>query len=262
MTSTGIEYALVSDNNEQIHQFVRCKDFLHDVIHGYVNAQYTSIYGFKYDPLNSPLLSRKRTKLIVTHAKDSEFGMRLKNHALPLLHQVETALKMSRTKIEMCANIPKFYKRSGIWLLDSSKRWSSAPPMISLFSLLIRIGLVCDSGMSLNSLLLELATGKRKGYYGTIVAHRSDETDEEQDQSQVLQAYDGIMRIMKYGDRKLFGTNILKNYPPITTDQVSLDPNIVDMFVIHDHCGISSFSKFKNKEIFPHWYKSGLQENR
>lgn len=252
ISSKGLEYAFVSDDYCQVHQLVSCRDFLQDVIHSHIHQHPTSIYDFRHDPANSPMLSTKQTKLMVTHWKDPNLEEKIKLRSLPLIHRVEKQLGMPLSKLEKCGNVPRIYGRSGVWLFNSSKRWSNSPPMISMFSLLIRIGLVADPDQSLETLMDDIATGRKKGYFGHIPAAHPEDPDEEQDQTQVIKSKIGIKHILKYGDKKLFGSNRIKNYPALT--EYGVEPE-VDMFVIHDHCGISSFSKRKNEKIFPHWYK-------
>lgn len=255
LSAAGLEYALVSENYEQMHQLVSCKDFLHDVIHAYLTKRKSAIYDFEYEPSDTMPLCRSKTRLIIANWRDPDLGFKIQEKLLPLLNDVEKTLKMSPTKIERCSNVPKFYGRSGVWLIEGSKRWSCAPPMISMYTFLIRIGLVRGDHKSLFELMDALADGSIKGYFGTIKSRMPEDPDEEQDQTQAIVARQGIEHILKYGDRKLFGRDWHKNYPPITEDDE------VDAFLIHDHCGITSFSCGKNQNIFPHWYKYGFPKN-
>lgn len=240
----GLEYALVSDNYQQIHQLVWCKDFMQDAIHGFLNNSYTYIYGFAYDPVNDPPISMLRTRLLVTNWKDKELGDRLKNRVVPLLHEVEGKLGMSKTVLEKCIKIPPRYGRSGVWLFDSSKRWSKAPPMISLFTLLIRIGLVKDPDDDLIATMKKVKTDAIESYYSA---------ENQQDNVQVRRAEKGILRLLKYGDRRIFHADIKKNYPPLNNAK-EYDKRIT-ISTIHDRCGIASYSEGSTKSLFPHWHR-------
>jgi hypothetical protein len=238
----GLEYALVSDDYEQLHQLVWCKDFVQDVIHGYLNSSLTRIYGFEYDPAKAPPVSMKRTRLMVTNWKDKELGEKLNNGVLPLLHEIEEKLGMSKSVLEKCSKVPPRYGRSGVWLFDSSIRWSKAPPMISLFTMLVRIGLVREGDDDLKNHIRKIKEGTVKCYYSV---------EKMQDKGQVKRAEAGIKKILKHGDRKLFHTDIKKNYPPLTNS----GGKYISLYTIHDNCGIAGFSDGFTESNFPHWHR-------
>jgi hypothetical protein len=237
----GLEFALVSDKYEQIHQLVWCKDFLQDVYHGFLNNSISEIYGFKYDPAECCAVSLDRTRMIVTNWKDKELGDKLKKGVLPLLHEVEDALKMSKTIMEKCGSVPPRYGRSGVWLLDSSKRWFKAPPMISLYTLLIRVGLVKEEGDSLETTIEKIKNGTVKCYYSE---------QKEQDKHQLKRAEKGIKEILKHGDRRLFYPDPKLNYPPVQNGKKD-----ISIYTIHDHCGIVAYSEGYTKSNFPYWHR-------
>lgn len=238
----GLEYALVSDSYEQLHQLVWCKDFMQDVVHGYLNNNFTKIYGLEYDPAKAPPVSMKRTRLMVTNWKDKELGDKLKDRVLPLLHEVEGKLGMSKSVLEKCSKVPPRYGKSGVWLFDSSIRWSKAPPMISLFTMLVRIGLVREAEDDLNELIRKIKDDEVKCYYSV---------EKMQDKGQVKRAEKGIKKILKYGDRKIFHSDIKKNYPPF----VSSGKKYLSIYTIHDSCGIAGFSDGYTESNFPHWHR-------
>lgn len=238
----GLEYALVSDDYEQVHQLVWCKDFMQDAIHGFLNKKLTQLYGFTYDPKSSPPISLKRTRLMVTNWKDPDFGDKITNRVLPLVHKIEDQLKMSHSVLERCSNAPPRYGRSGVWLLNSSKRWFKAPPMISFFTLLIRIGLVSNANDSLDNIIKKIKDGSTPSYFSS---------DTSQDKTQVKGAERGIRRILEFGDRRLFHTKAKDNYPPLC----STGGKYISIFTIHDGCGIVSYSNNTTKHIFPHWHR-------
>lgn len=238
----GLEYALVSDNYEQIHQLVWCKDFMQDAIHGFLNKSKTSVYGFVYDPATDLPISMKRTRLMVTNWKDKELGDRLQNRVLPILHEVEEKLGMAKTVLEKGSKVPPRYARSGVYLFDSSIRWSKAPPMISLFTMLIRIGLVAEPGDDLETTMKKIKDETIKCYYSA---------ERKQDKYQVERAEKGIKYLLKYGDRRIFYADAKKNYPPLEFS----NEKYISIYTIHDSCGIAAFSQGSTKKNFPHWHR-------
>lgn len=240
VANEGLEFALISDEYKQIHRLVWCKDFLQDVYHGYFNDKVSKIYGFKYDPKESPHVSTDKTMMIIANWKDKQLGDKIKNNALPLIHEVEQKLKISKTKVEQCANTPLRYRKSGIWLLTGSKRWFKAPPMISLYCLLIRMGLVRQEGD-------DLATTIQKIKDGGIMSYYSD--DKNQDMYIIKKAEKGIKRIFEHGDRKLFHLDPKLNYPS------NVNGKEVTTYSIHEHSGIVAYSEGRTSSLFPHWHR-------
>lgn len=249
----GLEYALVSPNLEQVHQLVWCKDFLQDAIYGHLNQKHVEIYGFTYDPKTSPPIDMNRTRLLITNYKDKEFGQRLKTNCLDLLHHVEERLKMSKTEVERCSGAPPVYRFSGVWLVNSSKRWLKAPVMVSFYTFLLRIGMVHTPGDSLEKTLSKIASGDTPAYYD----QPKSEYEEARDRETAQNARKGIEAIMKYGDRKLFH-DIKKNFPTKymwKSYDGTLKEHEMSIYTIHDGCGLMAFSGGSTKHHFPHWHK-------
>ncbi len=123
--------------------------------------------------------------------------------------------------------------------------------MISLFTLLIRLGLVRENNESLQTLMSKFKNKEIKTYF-TEGQEIDEESFVEDDSDKVVQSENGINRILKYGDRKLFYSDILKNYPCLIEDKDEFGP---DMFTIHEHCGIASYSLNKTKQLFPYWHR-------
>ncbi len=240
----GLEFAMLSKNYQQLNQLVWCKDFMQDVIWAHYNQTPIEIYGFTYDPLKSPAPSLAKVKLLVTNYKDTEFGNKLINNVLPLLHSVEKRLDMSLTKLEKCRVAPPIYRKSGVWILNGSKRWLKATPMLSLYTLLIRIGLVHSPEDDLETTLSKIKNGTVSSYFD----------NNNRDKRMIENAAEGITRILTHSDRKLFSSNVKDNYPKkyYTPKKALADVNIN---FIHNNCGIVGYSQKQTDKIFPQWNK-------
>jgi hypothetical protein len=233
----------VSKNYEQIHQLVWCKDFIQDCIFGHLNNKPICIYNFSYTPGVSPPVYLHKTRLIVTNWKDKEFGKKMIERVVPLLHSIEVKLKMPKTKIAKCKGVPPIYGSSGVWLLEGSKRWMKAPPMISMYTFLIRVGLVHDPKDNVETTLKKIYNGNVKTYYD---AHSRD-------MGFAQRAENGIKEILKYGDRKIFPSKMTENYPAKIKTKYGEEP--MSIYNIHDRAGIIAFSEGKTKNTFPMWHK-------
>lgn len=228
---SGLEYAFVSRNFKQVCPFVYCKDFLHDALQGHLNGIRRKIHGFLYDPNKHKPICTDRLRLIIACSRDRHFGTRIPN-MLDFIHKIEDKLDIKKkTIIRECANPPEKYKSGGIWLLESHKRWMIAPPMLSMYTLLLRLGLVHYVADSQEATMLKIETGVTKPYGS-------------KDKSQMKAARIGMARILQLGDQRIFSNDIKKNY------SISIPLNYM-----HDHMGIVGFSKRYTSRHCPQWHK-------
>jgi len=194
----GIEYAFISDDNQQCHSFVWCKDFLHDIVYSCINKRPFEIYKFRYNPNLDPNPSLKKTKILITNPKDKKFENKVPD-CLDFLNQVESRLDIKSTIVRKCQNPPEGYK-SGVFLLEGSKRWINSPPMLSLYSLFIRIGFSHTFGESFLSTIDKIKLGVLKPY-------------QKFDKKWLIESGSALEKILRLGDRKIFYRDIQSNYP-------------------------------------------------
>ena len=238
----GMEFAFVSEDFQQIHQLVWCKDFLQDAIWGHLNQKKVSIYGFTYDPETMPPLFMDKTRLLITNWKDQNFNHKLLNNCLPFLNAFEKKLKMQRTIVFKCQKTPTRYGKSGVWMLEGSKRWMKSPPMISLYTLLIRAGMIHEIGVCPLTTLQKIADKKIDPYFG------GDKHDGAKDGRNVTSILPKLRQLLKIGDRKIFHRNIHQNFPAkcLTTK-------------LHNNYGFVGFSAGSTKTDFPHWHRKEIR---
>jgi len=145
---------------------------------------------------------------------------------------------MPKTTLGPFANPPPRYRKAGVFTTNSSKRWMLAPPMVSLYTLLLRIGLVHPCGQRAVETLNQIESGELHAYN-----HKPDTADDT-DASILRNGRKGVNRILAYGDQRLFHKNIKKNYP-----------SILSTYRIHDSCGLGAFANKHTKNDFPHWHR-------
>lgn len=227
--SDGLEYAFLNDDYKQIHELVLCRDYLNDVMYGSLNNKKIDIWGFKYDPQTDPAPSKKHTKLLLASKKDKFFRKKIFN-SLSFVNQIERRLKMSPTEVEECENPDRHYK-TGVFIFNGNKRWMKAMPMISLYTLLIRIGMVHDP---------------YRNWTDTIQLIKNEQLEPycKEDLPFLKKASSGMNRIIHHGDRKIFYRNIEKNYPEV--DEISK---------IHCDFGIIGYSNNYTQPHCPHWHR-------
>lgn len=213
----GLEYALVSGNYEQCHEFVWCKDFLHDVVYSTINKQSFELYKFFYAPYVLPNPSLDKTRIMLTNSRDKKFSTKIPQ-VLDFINQIEDSLKMKKTSVRKCHNPPAQYDKSGVFLFEGSKRWINAPAMLSLYTLLLRVGFVHKKGQSFQQTILEVTAKKVTAY-------------QRRDSSWLKFSEPALNLILKQGDRRFFKKEIEKNYPK----EASID-------YVHNKMGIISLA--------------------
>lgn len=214
--SNGLEFAFAT-KNEQCTDFVFCKDFLHDCVWSVLHKKSISPYGFKYDPSSKPI-GLKRAYILVTNGDDTSMESKIEG-CQDFLNQIEKKLHLFRTKISKCENPPDQYSKSGVYLFRGSGMWLNSPPMLSLYSLLIRLGFCHKRGDDYVTTMNNIQSGKTSPYQSN-------------DRSYLTSSREGIDAILNLGYRKFFYKDTAKNYP-----------NAVDMMTMHNYFGIVGFTQ-------------------
>ncbi len=227
--SSGVEFSFASPNDIQVSPFAYCKDYLQDAVHGFLTKKTSTIFGFTYDPKKHEPIALNKTKLLVTNSIDFEFSNKIVN-CLDFLNQIEKHLKIRKTKAEECDNVPLQYLRSGIWLFEGSKRWINSPPMLSLYTLLIRLGFGHTIGTPFEKTIDGICSGAIKPY-------------QKIDVGRLKKCKSGIKKILRLGDREIFDSKIKNNYPRTVLTRT-----------MHNTMGIVGFSSGRTKSYVPSWH--------
>ena len=127
---------------------------------------------------------------------------------------------------------------SPCWLIVGDKGWQHAPPMVGLFTLFIRLGIMHKLGADADETLKLAKDGKIKIGTGTEYAGNRD-------CSYISQAWKGIQVILKHG-MEIFYEKMEDNYPK---DLPNRGPSL------HDDFGPVNFSQRSPEEAMPHWYR-------
>lgn len=231
--SRGPEYCFISPRWRQCHDFVFCKDFLQDAVMAHLHGERASIFGFSYDPRWNAPLCAESTRIAVANASDPKF-LASANASLEFVNHYAARLKLKRTVLRTVANVPSRYSRGGVVVFDGSPMWMNAPPMLSMFALLLRVGMTHQSGE-------DPAATTRK-----VLEGRQYQTN---DMTQLRMAQAGIEKITKLGYRKFFFIDPKKNFPkgtPIST--------------MHGLSGIVAFSNGSSRSVVKYWHRKSLDK--
>lgn len=225
--SSGVELALCSDDNEQIGTFVYCKDFFQDAIVASLKKKSCSIYGYKYDPKTMPPIPKANLNVLLANAKDKSINKKI-GSVLDFINQIEKKMGVELTTIQNCIDPPKKY--SHIYLLKADSIWMYAPPLLSMWTLLARNGLVHKKGTSYKTTINGIITGKIK-------------PAQSNDRIYLQYAKPGIDLILKKGKdsiKDLFGKQMKNNYS-------------CSGHKMHHYSGIVSYGSGKGKTYFKKW---------
>ena len=206
-------FAFLSKKGEQCNTMYSCKDYLHDITFlaiNYPNGQYSKICS-------------TQMRMIVSYNSIGEINV---EQTIPMLHEIEDLFKIKHTFVRQIPNpMQQFINNSFIYFGDEA--WMKAPFMISLYSLLIRLGIDNKEKYKVMDLLDKISTKKIvPSYYGDVPI--------------VCSAIKGIKRLINEGIYNIISPNIKDNYP--------------NMSSTHSTFGIAAFSDGVSAGYVPKWY--------
>lgn len=140
---TGMLFSFVTSpakGLKQCHQWVKCRDYLHDAVRAVHTGKDFRIYGFFYDPKKNPHTDLKKMRMLVTKAGMTKadlvkFKKAMKNGLL-LLNHYEGLMGAGLSKVqEVNAD-----KDKHVWMFTGPKVWMNSPSLVSMYTFLIRLG--------------------------------------------------------------------------------------------------------------------------
>lgn len=228
--SRGPEFSFVSKQLRQTHPFFTCKDYLNDHVWSEINDTAVSIYGFKNNPsaiAEDLKLGLDKTRILMVNKDDPEFSSKIASLS-DMLTQVSKHLKLAAPKLHQLGKHKANGKEySDVFYIEASKKWLVSTPMLSLFSLLMRVGLSHKPGDNFQD-TIEKAAKKEIQLYSS------------NDSEYINTSRRGIDYILNNG-YKIFG-DMQKNYPAEASTSIIHNTGIVSF-------GHGSFSK----NLFGHW---------
>lgn len=242
--SGGLQMALCSPPDEageyqKATTFVTCKDFFQDAVQAVHLGEAIEQYDFTYNPKTDPPLSFDRFRVLIGNNLDKEFESKIEN-VLDFIGQFEKRIHLLRTKAFKCEVSPdKFKATGGVYLFEGSGRWMQAPPMISLYTLLLRCGFVHTKGEDFDKTCKEIISGKL-----ALIGDKGKRHSGCYDDTYLKDGQPGIKAITEHGYARLFYKDAARNFP-----------KTLDIDTMHDRCGIVGFSQKKVKYEMPYWFR-------
>jgi hypothetical protein len=233
----NLQFAFLTSSKEgdkQCHDFIKCRDFLHDAVKAQLNKNKWQIYGFVYEYGKNPPVCTEAMNMLVRMPLGSLTGTakatkvkefrELMEHSSKLLHHYEKMMKIPKSVVtddeDKWGNPVAVFRGHPIWV--------SSPFLVSAYTYLIRMG---DKKL------------KFKNNDELVKAYK-DEIDKRQKAGSGM---DNDMIYLKDIWNKL--DIVLKNAGKIfALDKNDLDPIYFDKNVPtgtwHNCCGIQSLCRF------------------
>lgn len=140
--SVEMKFAFLSEKDEQVYVFAKCRDFLHDIVRCTITGKPMSLYGCQYDPNVHPKVDMNKMRMMV-RSETVSGNKRIAEQdevmdcSLALIHHYEAMAELDeRTTVARLATS----RKGSTWLFTGPSWWLSSPFFVSLYSFLIRLG--------------------------------------------------------------------------------------------------------------------------
>ncbi len=124
----GVRFSMLDSKLNELFPPVLCRDYLCDVIYCEEKQKPIEVYGFNYQPISKDRLYRGLLVQFGTSKLIDAF-----NNFLPLFWIIENRNNIANTAIQRT-------ERENVFLFHTSDFWFRTPPLMSLYSWLIRLG--------------------------------------------------------------------------------------------------------------------------
>jgi len=135
--ATGVHYAFLSskaDGYKQCHQWIKCRDFLHDALRNQTLGKKDVIYGFTYENGVNPPIDTKKMRIMVKQINGDT--RETVDKGLAIIHCVE-----KHHNIKPLSKLYKAdYSEKGVYIFEGAKDWIESTFMVSLYTYFIRLG--------------------------------------------------------------------------------------------------------------------------
>lgn len=129
----------------QCHEWVKCRDYLNDVIRTALTGWDTKIYGFSYSKENNPMPDLTKMRMLVTkqgmsNAEEVTAFRKKIRHALMMVNHFEKMAKLSLSKVWEVDLEGYSGKKKPVFMFYGSGIWLKSPFLVSMYTYLIRLG--------------------------------------------------------------------------------------------------------------------------
>jgi len=137
--TSGIQFSLI-ENNINITPLTYCKDYFQDIFWSQITGRDISIYGFK---CNSSLLKKRNKYTLILHHDDFELNKNNVNNLKHFIHYIERNFEIPKSIITLqtLINETDLSLHNKCIKVRFDKQWGSEPHLLSMYLLLLRIGI-------------------------------------------------------------------------------------------------------------------------
>lgn len=130
----------ISGKLTQCHQWVQCRDYLQDAVRTTLTGAPSTVYGFKFTKDN-PTIDLNNMRMLISqkgllHYKKLRLAL---TRALKMLNNFEAMAGVEFTTVSKVVGDPE-KKYHHVYMLTGPKMWLSSPHLISMFTLIVRLG--------------------------------------------------------------------------------------------------------------------------
>lgn len=139
--SSGLEYAFVNQAGEQCHPFAFCKDYLQDAIWATIHKSSVTIHGFHYTHGKNPPLDLENTRIALRLKGNKDFK-NMCAKSLNFIRAIDAAQGFEPTELLYGGTYND--GSDEVYVFVSDKRWMYSTVLISLYTLILRVGMTYE----------------------------------------------------------------------------------------------------------------------
>lgn len=169
-----LQYAFVSSPKEgrkQCHSFMACRDYIHEAIRSFLYKKDEALCTYFYNPNEQPPIDINALRLIVTKTFKTNTNNNIDKwkqklfSAKAIINMYENMAGWKKSKIVTVNHTTK----DNVWLLTGPKEWMSYPNLVSMVTLILRVGVSygpfkIKNASQLNKLWEDLIEKRRHNY--------------------------------------------------------------------------------------------------
>lgn len=155
--NTLFSFATINKDNtvDRLHEWVKCRDFLGDVLFSNKYKVPFNIYHFQADRVKRG----ENLEFVVKFPTDKIKENFISNYE-KIIHPIEVHNGLELTSVKWFMNL-----KENTALITADKWWTSAIPLISLYTFLIKV--CCYTYTDPTKWMTDITAGVEKGYIGT-----------------------------------------------------------------------------------------------
>lgn len=222
----GFSYSWVSENNEQVSKFFTCRDHvLKCFLVSYLQKNWETYYK-----IGDAKIDSKNIRILIRDKENDLFESMMPN-LLDFLNQFEDKMGVEKSVIY------KVKASDNCFLLLGSKEWLLSPPLVSLYTLLLRVGPLHKIGDDFRTTLAMSSNGK-------VYSARAN------DYSFMKQSLNRITSLLEKGYKSFFCLKMEDNYELSEQDLASR----------YSALGFATYTEiYENTRAYPDSYKDYLK---